>query len=324
MNPESTAYVERVRAVFDGVRAEVRKAVVGQEEVLEHVGAALLAGGHILLEGMPGTAKTLMARAFARAIQGRFARIQFTPDLMPADITGSSVFDPEARKFDFHPGPVFTDLLLADEINRAPAKTQSALLEGMQERRVTVDGRTHALSPVFTVIATQNPVEYEGTYPLPEAQLDRFMMKVQMDYPTTSDERTMLARYRDGAALHDVESLGLTPRTEVGELAKLREGLTGIVVEDGVLHYVSDIVRLTRNWATIAVGASPRAAVAYLMACRALAALRGRPYVIPDDVKSAGLAVLRHRVLLKPESEIEGIRADQAVRDVIAAVKVPK
>jgi MoxR-like ATPase len=321
MNPEPAA---AVTAVFDAVKAEVRKAVVGQDAVLDHLCACALAGGHVLLEGLPGTAKTLMARAFAAALRCGYGRVQFTPDLMPADVTGTSVFDPESRRFEFRKGPIFTDILLADEINRAPAKTQAALLEAMQERRVTVDGRTHPLSPLFTTIATQNPIEYEGTYPLPEAQLDRFMVKLIVAYPAPEHERAMLARYRDGHRLHEVESLGIEPKTSVEELLKLRASLSAVVVEDGVLAYVSDIVRQTRNWATLSVGASPRAAVSLLELSRALAALRGRGYVIPDDVKSVAPAALRHRVLLRPESEIEGVKADDAIRDLLAAVKVPK
>ncbi len=319
--PEAVA---RVRSVFDAVKQEVRKAVVGQDDVIDQVSAALLSGGHVLLEGLPGTAKTLMVRAFSLALRCRFSRIQFTPDLMPADITGTSIFNPDTRRFEFRSGPVFTDLLLADEINRAPAKTQAALLEAMQERRVTADGHSHALPPVFTTLATQNPIEYEGTYPLPEAQLDRFMLKVLVNYPSDPEERTMLSHYRDGRVLHEVESLGIEPRTTAEEIVRLRADLAGVVAEDSMIAYIADVVRQTRNWATIAVGASPRAGVALLSISRAMAALRGRPYVIPDDVKSLAAPVLRHRVLLKPESEIEGIKADDAVRDLLNTVKVPK
>ncbi len=324
MNTPVPEPVQRVRGVFEAVKAEVRKAIVGQDEVLDQVGVALLAGGHVLLEGLPGTAKTLMARAFACALRCRFTRVQFTPDLMPADITGTSVFDHGKREFEFRPGPVFTDLLLADEINRAPAKTQAALLEAMQERRVTSDGRPMPLSPVFTALATQNPVEYEGTYPLPEAQLDRFLLKVLVSYPSAADERALLGRYRDGRMLHEVESLGIEPRTSAEEIVKLRLALGGVAAEDAILAYVADIIRQTRDWAAVSVGASPRAGVALLMAARASAALRGRAFVIPDDVKALAAPVLRHRLLLKPESEIEGVRPDDVVRDLLAAVKVPK
>ncbi len=314
---------ERIRDVFAGVREEVSKAIVGQEEILDHLFAALLAGGHVLLEGLPGTAKTLMARSFACALQCRFTRIQFTPDLMPTDITGTSIFNPEKRQFEFRAGPIFTDLLLADEINRAPAKTQAALLEAMQERRVTTDGQPHPLAPVFTTLATQNPIEYEGTYPLPEAQLDRFMIKLLVDYPSADEEVSLLARYRDGLQLHDVDTLGIVPRTTAEEIVQLRGALTGVTAEDSILAYISDIVRQTRNWATLTVGASPRAGVSLLAISRALAAVRGRSFVTPDDVKSVAPAVLRHRVLLRPESEIEGVRTDDSIRDLLEAVKVP-
>ncbi|HLY08525.1 MAG TPA: MoxR family ATPase [Planctomycetota bacterium] len=317
-------HVARIRTVFDAVGTEVRKAVVGQDAVLEQVLAALLAGGHVLLEGLPGTAKTLLVRALSLAIRARFCRVQFTPDLMPADITGTSIFDPEKRAFEFRPGPIFTDLLLADEINRAPAKTQAALLEAMQERRVTADGTTHRLSGVFTTLATQNPIEFEGTYPLPEAQLDRFMLKILVSYPAPEDERTMLGRYRDGRVLHDVESLQLEARTTTDEIEGFRGSLGLVTTEDSLLSYISAIVKQTRNWGTIAVGASPRAGIALFLVSRALAALRGRAYLIPDDVKSMAPAVLRHRLLLKPEAEIEGVKADQVIRDLLSAVKVPQ
>jgi MoxR-like ATPase len=324
MNVPPSEQLARIRTVFEAVGAEVRKAIVGQDDVLEQVQAAILAGGHVLLEGLPGTAKTLLVRALSSVIHGRFSRVQFTPDLMPADITGTSVFNPEKRVFEFRPGPIFADLLLADEINRAPAKTQAALLEAMQERRVTADGTSHRLPSVFTTLATQNPIEYEGTYPLPEAQLDRFMLKILVNYPGQDEERSMLARYRDGQLLHDVESLKLEARTSTEEIVGFRSLLPQVTAEDSVLAYISDIVRQTRNWPSIAVGASPRAGVALLLVTRAIAALRGRAYVIPDDVKSIAPAVLRHRLLLKPEAEIEGMRTDHVIRDLLAAVKVPK
>jgi MoxR-like ATPase len=324
MNVPPSEALARVRTVFEAVGAEVRKAIVGQDEVLEQVQAAILAGGHVLLEGLPGTAKTLLVRALSCVIHGRFSRVQFTPDLMPADITGTSVFNPEKRVFEFRPGPIFADLLLADEINRAPAKTQAALLEAMQERRVTADGTSHRLPSVFTTLATQNPIEYEGTYPLPEAQLDRFMLKILVAYPGPEEERSMLARYRDGQVLHDVDSLKLEARTSTEEIVGFRGLLSQVTAEDSVLSYISDIVRQTRAWPSIAVGASPRAGVALLLVTRAIAALRGRPYVIPDDVKTIAPAVLRHRLLLKPEAEIEGMKTDHVIRDLLANVKVPK
>ncbi len=324
MNVPPSEQLTRIRSVFDAVGAEVRKAIVGQDEVLEQVQAAILAGGHVLLEGLPGTAKTLLVRALSCVLHGKFSRVQFTPDLMPADITGTSVFNPEKHVFEFRPGPIFTDLLLADEINRAPAKTQAALLEAMQERRVTADGISHRLPAVFTTLATQNPIEYEGTYPLPEAQLDRFMLKILVNYPAQEEERSMLTRYRDGQILHDVESLKLEARTSTEEIVGFRAALSQVTAEDSLLNYISDIVRQTRNWPSIAVGASPRAGVALLLVSRAIAALRGRPYVIPDDVKSIAPAVLRHRLLLKPEAEIEGMKTDHVLRDLLANVRVPK
>jgi MoxR-like ATPase len=324
MNALPSEQLARIRTVFESVGTEVRKAIVGQDEVLEQVLAAILAGGHVLLEGLPGTAKTLLVRALSCVLQGKFSRVQFTPDLMPADITGTSVFNPEKRQFEFRPGPIFADLLLADEINRAPAKTQAALLEAMQERRVTADGTSHRLPPMFTTLATQNPIEYEGTYPLPEAQLDRFMLKILVNYPSQDEERSMLARYRDGRVLHDVESLHLEARTTTEEIVGFRAALAQVTAEDSLLAYISDIVRQTRNWPAIAVGASPRAGVALLLITRAIAALRGRAYVIPDDVKAIAPAVLRHRLLLKPEAEIEGVKTDHVIRDLLATVKVPK
>jgi MoxR-like ATPase len=314
----------RIRAVFEAVGVEVRKAIVGQDEVLEQVLAAILAGGHVLLEGLPGTAKTLLVRALSLVVRGKFSRVQFTPDLMPADITGTSIFNPEKRVFEFRPGPIFADLLLADEINRAPAKTQAALLEAMQERRVTADGVSHKLPAVFTTLATQNPIEYEGTYPLPEAQLDRFMLKILVHYPGQEEERALLGRYRDGKVLHEVESLDLQSKTTTEEIVGFRALLGQVLAEDSLVSYISDIVRQTRNWPSIAVGASPRAGVALLLISRALAALRGRAFVIPDDVKAIAPAVLRHRLLLKPEAEIEGMKTDHVIRDLLATVKVPK
>jgi MoxR-like ATPase len=313
-----------IAETYQAVAEEVGRAVVKQEQVIETLFAAILAGGHVLLEGYPGTAKTLAVRALAAAVAGKFGRIQFTPDLMPADITGTSIFNPGDRTFEFRQGPVFADLLLADEINRAPSKTQSALLEAMQERFVTVDGRSWPLPAAFTVFATQNPIEYEGTYPLPEAQLDRFMVKVLVDYPDAEGERTMLTKYRDGIIVHDLPSTTIKPRTTVQEVVSLRQAVHQVRAEDAIVSYCVDLTRQTRQWPAIAVGASPRAAIGLLLLSKALAAIRGRDFVVPDDVKGCAPAVLRHRVILRAESEIEGVKADDVVRDLIQAVKVPK
>jgi MoxR-like ATPase len=312
-----------IHTAYQAVSAEVGRAVVGQEPTVEMLFAALVSGGHVLVEGYPGTAKTLLVRALAAAVSGRFGRIQFTPDLMPADITGTSIFNPADRTFEFRHGPVFADILLADEINRAPSKTQAALLEAMQERSVTVDGRSHALSPAFTVFATQNPIEYEGTYPLPEAQLDRFTVKVLIDYPVADAERAVVAKYRDGVLVHEMPA-SIKPAASVDQIVGLRKEVHAVRAEDGIVGYCVDLTRQTRQWPTIAVGASPRAAISLLLLSKALAAIRGRDFVVPDDVKGCAPAVLRHRVVLKPEAEIEGTRADDVVRDLIQAVKVPK
>jgi MoxR-like ATPase len=313
-----------IATCFRAVADEMARVLVGQQKVIEAVCAAFVVGGHVLLEGYPGTAKTLLARAFAAAMRCSFTRIQFTPDLMPADITGTNVFNPASREFEFRRGPVFTDVLLADEINRAPSKTQAALLEAMQEQQVTVDGQPYQLSRLFMVLATQNPIEYEGTYPLPEAQLDRFMIKVLVEYPSLEDEQQMLQRYRDGVMLHDVAAAGLQPRTTPETVLRLRQHVHQIRVEDSLIGYITEIVRLTRRWPNVSVGASPRAAIGLLLLSKALAGIRGRSYVVPDDVKSAAPAVLRHRLLLTPEAEIEGVTADNVATDLLKSVTVPK
>jgi MoxR-like ATPase len=308
----------------EAILAELRKVVLGQERVLRETLACFLARGHVLLEGVPGTAKTLLVRTLARAVDARFSRIQFTPDLMPADVTGVNMFRQDEHAFRFHPGPVFTDLLLADEINRAPAKTQSALLEAMQERRVTVDGVPHALPPLFTTFATQNPVEYEGTYPLPEAELDRFLAKVMVDYPAEAEEVGILDRYAGGFDAEREETFGVKAVADAARVAALRDAVDRVHVEPSVRAYVAAVVRATREPGAIALGASPRATVALFRVSRASAALRGREFVTPDDVKDAAPAVLRHRVALTPEAEIEGDTPDAAVRRILERVEVPE
>jgi MoxR-like ATPase len=282
----------------------------------------LLARGHILLEGVPGTAKTLLVRTLALALDVRFMRIQFTPDLMPADITGITLLT-GTQEFTFRPGPLFADLVLADEINRAPAKTQAALLEAMQERTVTVDGRSHALSPTFTVFATQNPIEFEGTYPLPEAELDRFMAKVQIGYPTAAIEQSILSRYADGFEADRTETYGVTPVVTADGLEQLRQQAERVHVEPRITGYITSIVRATRDAASLTLGASPRAGVALFKAARAAAMLEGRDYVIPDDVKLLAPAILRHRVNVAPELELEGVSADQALKAILDKTEAP-
>jgi len=296
--------------------------VLGQEAATLEVLVCLLARGHILLEGVPGTAKTLLVRTLALALDVRFVRIQFTPDLMPADITGITLLT-GAQQFSFRPGPVFADLVLADEINRAPAKTQAALLEAMQERTVTVDGQSHPLSPTFTVFATQNPIEFEGTYPLPEAELDRFMAKVLVGYPSAEVEQGILTKYVGGFEADRTDTYGVTPVINADGLDRLRQAVDGVRVEPRITAYITAIVRATREAASLTLGASPRAGVSLFKAARSAALLDARDYVIPDDVKLLAPAILRHRVNVAPELELEGVTADQALKAILDRIEAP-
>jgi MoxR-like ATPase len=306
------------------VLRRLRGVVLGQDAALRQMLVALLAGGHALLEGVPGTAKTLAIRSLGLALDLRFGRVQFTPDLMPTDLVGVNMLDEARRQFVYHPGPVFTDLLLADEINRAPAKTQAALLEAMAERQVTVDGATRPLPPAFTVFASQNPVEYEGTYPLPEAQLDRFLLKIVIGYPGEEAERAILDRYADGFSADRVDTYGVEPVMTGAELLELRRAVAAVHVEPAVRDYVTRIVRATREEPSFALGASPRAGVGLFLAARAEALLSGRDFATPDDVKALALPVLRHRVMLTPEAEVEGMSADERIEALLQTVPTPR
>ncbi len=312
------------RELGDFVRVQVGKVIVGQDEVLEQMLICFLARGHVLLEGVPGIAKTLLARSMARVLGCTFKRIQFTPDLMPSDIMGTSVFDAVRSEFRLKKGPVFTSILLADEVNRTPPKTQSALLQAMEERWVTIDGEDHALEGVFFVAATQNPIEYEGTYPLPEAQLDRFLMKVLVGYPREEEELEVLRRAHAGFDPHDLETFGLEslPGTEPIQAAWAE--LRGVVADDPVMRYAVAITRASRGAYQVMLGASPRASLALLRCGKVAAALRGRAYVTPDDIKSLAAPVLRHRLILSPESAMEGVTADEVIAGILAAVPVPR
>ncbi len=306
------------------VAREVGKVVVGQDAAIEAMLVALLAQGHVLLEGVPGTAKTLMVRALAATLGLEFGRIQFTPDLMPSDILGTNVFDFESSKFRLTRGPIFTELLLADEINRAPAKTQSALLEAMQERQVSLDGQRHALGDDFTVFATQNPVEQEGTYPLPEAQLDRFLLKIIVGYPSADEEDRILARADVGVGSIDVGAAGIERVATRERIAAVRALAHGVLIEDRVRAYIRDLVRATRSSPAILLGAGPRAGVHLLVASRWYAALEGRRFVTPDDVRNALDPVIGHRLLLAPEVELDGLGTAEVIDRVAATVEVPR
>ncbi len=315
--------MEAVPRLIESVRAEMGKVLVGQRELTDQCIVALLCGGHALLEGVPGIAKTLAIKALSNLMQLNFKRVQCTSDLMPADIIGTNVLNLSTSQFQFHAGPVFTDLLLVDEINRMPPRTQAALLECMEERQITVDGVRHTMSPYFSVFATQNPIEFEGTYPLPEAQLDRFLLKILVSYPAESDEVSLLTRVHQGFDAHHLETAGLQP-IDAALLGAAQAELRTVSVQDALFAYLVKIVRRTRDWPSVSLGASPRAAISLLTVAQAMASIDGRDYVIPDDVKAATLPVLRHRVVLKPEAELEGLNTDQVLKDVLRAIEVPK
>lgn len=304
------------------LRQQIAQVIVGQQEAVELILAAILADGHVLIEGVPGVAKTLLAKLIARLIDARFSRVQFTPDLMPSDVLGTTVFNMQTQQFAFHAGPVFADIVLVDEINRAPAKTQAALFEVMEERQATVDGERHPMGPLYTILATQNPVEQEGTYKLPEAQLDRFMMKITMGYPTLTDEVEILNRHLTRSFTMDLDSIEAVITQE--ELLALRQTLTQVYVEPSLLRYIAQIIEQTRQSKSIFLGASPRASVALMQASRAFALLQGRDFVSPDDIKQVAPAVLCHRMILTAEAEMEELTPQRVVLQLIERVEVPK
>jgi MoxR-like ATPase len=305
------------------VRTELGKAIVGQRESLDQLLLVMLVGGHALVEGVPGLAKTLAVKALAQIFQLKFQRVQCTPDLMPADILGANVFNLSTSSFALHRGPIFTDLLLVDEINRTPPRTQSALLEAMEEKQVTIDGTRYELSKSFAVFATQNPVEFEGTYPLPEAQLDRFLVKIRIGYPDAEQEAQVLQNYQDGFDPRELQRLNFsTVPLEV--LLAARQETAAVRVEPALFRYMVTLVGRTRNSAAVSLGASPRAAISLMLFAKAIAATEGRDYLIPDDIKVAAPPILRHRLVLKPEADLEGMTADQVVREIVRSVGVPK
>ncbi len=311
-----------VTEVFKRLRESINQVIVGQEQVIDQLFIALLAGGHVLLEGVPGTAKTLLVKTLAALVGTEFGRIQLTPDMLPSDILGNSVYDLNTKTFSLKKGPIFTSLLLADEINRTPPKTQSALLEAMEERQVTLDGKTEKLPELFMVVATQNPIEFEGTYPLPEAQLDRFMLKILITYPSEDSEKRMLHNWQDG--LYDRQSHALAPVATRSEILSCRQELRQIRVEQSLFDYLTELVQKSRRLSDLQLGASPRAGLYWLAAAKAHAAIEGRDFVTPDNIKFVAQPVLRHRLILTPEAELDGVTIAQLITNLLSQVAVPR
>jgi MoxR-like ATPase len=324
MATEATAALAKIPELGRALKERIGRAIIGQEEVVQLLLVALICEGHLLLEGPPGTGKTLLARAFAACFKLELKRVQFTPDLMPGDLLGTSLFNFQTNTFTLTKGPLFTELLLGDEINRTPPKTQAALLEAMQERTVTLDGTSHPLSPGFMVVATQNPIEQEGTYPLPEAQLDRFLFKVLVGYPSRDEERTMVRTHGHQTTMPDLAKLGITPLCDLRYLTWVRQVVAGLRLADPMADYVVDLVRATRNHPALRYGGSPRAANMLAAASRAVAVLEGRDFVIPDDVKGLWKPLMRHRVVLSPSAEVDGLAADSVLDQIEAQVVAPR
>jgi MoxR-like ATPase len=324
MDRRSALSENNFNSLIAAMREQAARVLVGQDEAVEHLIIALLTGGHVLLEGVPGTAKTLLAKTLAGLVEAEYGRIQFTPDLMPSDVVGTIVYDIQTSRFNLKRGPIFTQILLVDEINRAPAKTQAALLEAMEERQVTIEGSTQPLPQPFMVIATQNPVEMDGTYPLPEAQLDRFLFKIKIGYLPPDQETEVLRRYHHGFDAHNLAATGLQPVLQPRELAEMRAMIQAVRVEEGILNYITAVLNATRKSPDLALGASTRAGVALLLTAKTRAALYGRNYVSPDDVKALVPHTLRHRVYLRPEAEIEGLDPDAVFRRLLAQLEVPR
>ena len=316
--------LSHLHTVTERIRAEVRKVVVGQDHVIDLLLTSLLAGGHVLIEGVPGTAKTLLTQAFAAGLALRFGRIQFTPDLMPGDVLGTNIYNFQTSGFVLTKGPIFVQVLLADEINRTPPKTQAALLQAMNERTITIDGKDYPLGDEFMVVATQNPIEQQGTYPLPEAQLDRFLFKIIIDHPSRDEEREIVRRHGHRSAMPRLEDFGLQPVADAATLAAVREAVTLVRLSDEIIDYIVDVTRATREHSSLEVGASTRAANMLAAAVRAFAMLQGREFAIPDDVKALALPVLRHRLTMSPSAEIEGLITDRIVREIIDQTPAPR
>ena len=315
--------MQTVSRVLSHGRTELAKVIIGQEELITQCLITILCQGHALVEGVPGIAKTLAIKCIARLFDLEFRRVQCTSDLMPADIIGSNVLNLSTSTFSLHRGPLFTDLLLADEVNRMPPRTQAALLESMEERQISIDGVTYPLTEFFTVFATQNPVEFEGTYPLPEAQLDRFLLKIKVPYPEAGDEVRILQNHHEGFNVHNLDAANISTMGREA-LGQARAEIRQVRVEPALFQYIVEIVRRTRDWPAFSLGASPRAAVSLMMVAKAFAGLEARDYMIPDDVKAAALPVLRHRVMMKPEAELEGLDSDQVLKEIVGSVEVPK